>query len=166
MRIARWESKAGRAASLALVGLAVIGLFAVSAGGLVGAGGSAGSVAAADDDEKKEGEHKRGRYKMVADLHVLMEHVDDLFYGIEDLVEEKKFKKARGSALVVAEILNVSRHSEEFAKEKAWDSLCVKGTADLLEMSKAAKKKDAEAVTKLFKSAEATCDACHEKFRD
>ena len=125
---------------------------------------SAGAQAAAAGPEEKKA--TAPKYTMVAELHVVMEHVDDLFYGIEDLSKAGKFKKIRQSAQIIAELTNVSTYSKEFAAKKGWADACKKAASQLMEMSKAAKAKDKAKVDSLFQAAEATCDNCHETYRD
>ena len=103
---------------------------------------------------------------MVADLHVVMEFADDMFYKIPDKVKAGKVRRVRNDAMMIAELMNVSIYGEDYAKEDGWAD-ALKGTiAQLVELSKAAKAKDAEKVTALHKKVEASCESCHEKFRD
>ena len=135
-------------------------MFAAVAGLLVASSLDSRAGAQSKDDPKVK------PYKMVAELHVVMEHMDDLFYGIEDNLKGGKFRKVRESALVVAELSNVSTYSTEFGKKDGWAAGCAKVRDQLVELAKAAKDKDKGKVESLFKAAEATCDGCHEKFRD
>ena len=112
-----------------------------------------------------KGDAKDG-YKLVADLFVVMEFADDVFYKIPDKVKAGKVRRVRNDAMIIAELMNVSKHSEDYGKEDGWSDALTKTIDQLVELSKAAKAKDAEKVTALHKKVEASCDSCHEKFRD
>ena len=105
-------------------------------------------------------------YKMVADLYVVMEFADDVFYKIPDKVKGGKITKVRNDAMFIAEMMNISHYSDDYAKEAGWSDALNSILEDLVALSKVAKSKDKDGVMKQHKAVEAKCDACHEKFRD
>lgn len=105
-------------------------------------------------------------YKMVADLYVVMEYADDVFYKIPDKVKGGKITRVRSDAMFIAEMMNISHYSDDYAKENGWSDALDAIIEDLVALSKVAKSKDKDGVTKQHKAVEAKCDSCHEKFRD
>ena len=99
-----------------------------------------------------------------------MDHADGVFADLEEKIENKKFRTVRKEAMVVAELMNVSSYDKEFYGKKEWHELSKKTITELIALSteaKAAQKsKEGAKVAKRWKSAEAACEACHEKFRD
>jgi cytochrome c556 len=107
-------------------------------------------------------------YKPVAELAVVMEKVDDVFGKLDDLLKEEKFRTVIKDAAFVAEMMNLASHYDHssYSKEKGWEDLSAKTRDLLLEASGLAKKKDGAALKGLLERIDASCEACHEKYRD
>ena len=102
-------------------------------------------------------------FKPVAPLEVLMEGVDDYFLDFEDNIKDKKYKSMKKDALMLAEFFNIAFHHKT---EKDWQKLSQEQIAQFQEFSEASAKKNDQALASLFKKIDATCEACHDKYRD
>ena len=119
----------------------------------------------------REAENEEGAYRLVAPLDVIMGVEEDMFEAILEKVDGKKFKTVKKYALFVAELSNVSIHAEyeevdTDTEREEWENYAKTGRDSLLEMAKAAKKKDVETIKALHLKVNESCESCHEKFRD
>ena len=124
------------------------------------------SVEGTAEDKKKAGSGAGKPYEFVAPLEVVMEQADAVFYGMEDKIKKKKFKKLKNEALFLAEMGNLYSHVKDHLENKQWQDFCSKLKGNSLKLSEAAEKKDGAKVQSLWSRVEETCDSCHEEFRD
>lgn len=144
----------------------VVGLASVLGIGSVGilATGKSPGVALATSSGAAESK----LYKPVADLGVIMYHVDKVWEDVENRLEAKKFRTLRKHSQFLAEMMNITGYFDhsEYSEAKGWKEIAGKTRDLLMESVKIAKKKDGAGYTALLKKIEASCEVCHEKYRD
>ena len=107
-------------------------------------------------------------YKPVADLDIIMDQVDEFFEAAKESLEANKFRTLRKQSAFLAELMNITGYFDhsEYSKEAGWVGISVKTRDLLLEAQKVAKKKDGDAFKALMGKIDASCESCHEKYRD
>lgn len=120
----------------------------------------------AQDPGKSDGKPKAGQaFKPVAPLLVVMENVDDIFTDLKEKIAKKEFKAVKKDAQFLSELFNVATyHYEE--KEKEWRQWSRQNLEQFQKLSGESDKKDGKALQATYDAINATCDACHQKYRD
>jgi hypothetical protein len=127
-----------------------------------------GSLWALQPEDQKSGQAKAegagGGFKPVAPLLVVMENVDDLFGEFPKKMKDKeKLKGLKKDALFLSELFNVVGYHHP---EKDWRDWAQKNLSQLQKFASECEKGDAQALKATYDAISATCDACHDKYRD
>lgn len=111
---------------------------------------------------------KKPPYKPVVDLDIIMHQVDEVYSDLEERIEKKHFRTLRKQGLFLAEMMNIAMYFDatKYSKAKGWEEISIKTRDLLIEFADAAKKKDEAGVTGMYEKFDASCESCHEKYRD
>jgi Skp family chaperone for outer membrane proteins len=108
-------------------------------------------------------------FKPVAPLEVVMNNLDDIFSDMQKLVEKKsalekrELKTLRKDALFLSELFNVVAYHKG---EKDWREWSHKNLRQFQELAAQTEKEDQKVLKTTYDAINATCEACHDKYRD
>jgi len=114
-------------------------------------------------------------FKPVAPLLVVMENVDDLYGEFPKMIrekdkekdkdkEKKQLLKLKKESQFISELFNVAYYHKQ---EKDWRDWAVKNREQFLKLAgQCDQGGDSKALKATLDTIDATCEACHEKYRD
>jgi len=114
-----------------------------------------------------------GQFKPVAPLAVLMENVDDLYGEFPKIIrekdkdkdkEKKQLERLKKESQFLAELFNVSYFHKP---EKDWRDWAAKNREQFQKLAGQCEQGgDSKALKATIEAIDATCEACHTKYRD
>jgi len=112
-------------------------------------------------------------FKPVAPLLVVMENVDDLYGEFPKIIrekdkdkdkEKKQLERLKKESQFLAELFNVAYYHKQ---EKDWQDWAVKNREQFLKLAGQCEQGgDTKSLKATLESIDATCEACHTKYRD
>lgn len=118
----------------------------------------------AQEGQKGAAKAAPAAFKPVAPLLVLMENVDSIFTDLKEKIAKEEYKSLKKDAQFLSELFNVaSYHNPE---KSEWRPLAVKNIEQLKKFAVDSDKRDRKVLEAAYSAINATCDACHEKYRD
>jgi cytochrome c556 len=135
-----------------------------------------GGLAFMPSASSKAGEPQAGTaqsFKPVAPLLVVMENVDDLYGEFPKMIrekdkdkdkEKKQLERLKKESQFLSELFNVAYYHKP---EKDWQDWAVKNREQFLKLAgQCDQGGDTKSLKATLDAIDATCEACHEKYRD